>query len=163
MKMRGVLNARSARIYFQRIEEAASDLTPALEAIGENLRHSVDVNFMRQGRFSRAGSIRGGSQKWEKVNKPPKRGTILCRTGALRRSISSGHSATSAWVGTNKEYAAAQNYGMKGDYGQRSDLKTRKVLRRLRIRLPARPFLVIQPEDIQEAKALLLDHLVGGA
>ena len=90
-------------------------------------------------------------------------GLILRETGHLEDSISPRSTNTEAVVGANRDYAAAMQLGFNGSQSvpsyTRSNGSTVKAHSR-QMNIPARPFLAIQPEDIQEAEAILLRHLL---
>lgn len=70
-----------------------------------------------------------------------KRGTwpgqiLQVSAGGLAASVQSGHSATEAWVSSNKPYAAMHQFG--GTTSPRSAFPNREI--------PARPFLPFDPE-----------------
>lgn len=121
-----------------------------MAAISIMLQTSVEDNFAAGGRFDRAGSIFGGTNKWKVTNNP----TPLIKTGmagGLLGTFSHGSNQSAAWVSNNKPYAAAHNYGV--DTAARSDLLTRSTTRAMH--LPARPFMVIQPEDLEDAQEII--------
>lgn len=90
-----------------RLVAAGSNLTPAMRAIVEVLRHNTMQNFADQS---------GPSGKWEPFKNPPKRKTrtnpkLLRDTGRLANSITPAFSADSAQIGTNVIYAAIHQFG----------------------------------------------------
>jgi phage gpG-like protein len=129
------------------LEHRARDLTPVMAALAEGLRTSVVRNFEVGGRYSLVGSLRGGDRSWKPVEGNPH---PLVRSGMLRDSIFSQHTADSATVATGLEYAARHNFGF--EVGARSDLIS--GLRTRAGRTEARPFLVFQDDDMEE----LLDN-----
>lgn len=149
------INSKKARQSMENLVQRAQNLRPAMAAISEALRSSIVRNFEVGGRYDRAGSIMGGSNRWKEVKGNP---TPLLKSGMLRDSVHSSHSSDTATVGTSMEYAAAQNFGI--EVGERASLMTRKVKKAGGI--PARPFMVAQEADIKEAKAEIRAYLMGG-
>ncbi|OGP23544.1 MAG: phage virion morphogenesis protein [Deltaproteobacteria bacterium GWC2_56_8] len=161
-----------------KVSERASDMTPAMRVIGEIAKVSIIKNFEVGGRYSEPGSWRGGSNRWQplalatvlggfrKKAVLTKRGRykkpfmdrlrdgnrkVLIKERHLMGSITSNPTSNSVEVGTNKEYAAIHNFG--GEAGRKSK----------RVTIPARPFLVLQDEDLKEIKETLENHLTGGS
>ena len=102
-------------------------------------------------------------------------GGILMRSGmsgGLMGSVTSSSSSTAAWASTNKAYGAIQNFG---GTTRAHEIKARnaKALRFLSgmqtvfarsvhhpgSKIPARPYMVIQPDDLKTAKKIMLDYL----
>ena len=109
-----------------------------LNEVGEILVSSVQQNFEVYGRFGEKEG-EGGSKKWADVSedyaeykklqgKDP--ANILLYTGQLRSSITYRVEGNTVFVGTNKDYSEYLNDGAG--------------------LMPARPFLVIQPEDVDD-------------
>jgi phage gpG-like protein len=153
-----------------------------MSVIGDIVIGSVDKNFQVGGRYGEVGSWRGGSSNWRALstttllnaigrNKGFTKGgigagrmrarasrtlankKILIESGHLASGAGRGHAtgktvtSDSVTVGTNVEYAAIHNFGGQAGRG-------RKVM------IPARPFLVVQDEDITEMKSVIGDHLL---
>ena len=131
------------------------------------LSDSVQMNFEEGGRMGSPGSIMGGSTRWAITNNPKP----LVRQGmqgGLMGSMQPNWDRSSAWVSTNKPYAAAHNYGHTygaRNYGARSSLATKETLRPHSFggyTLPARTFMVVQEEDIEAIKEVITKYLLGG-
>lgn len=160
-----------------KVSERSTDMAPAMRTIGGIAKTSIVKNFVAGGRYSEPGSWRGGSNRWQplaiatvfggfrKRDVLSKRGRykktfmdrlrggnrkILIKEGLLMGSVTFEATSTSVEVGTNKEYAAIHNFG--GEAGRKSS----------RVKIPARPFLVLQEEDLKEVKETLEKHLTGG-
>lgn len=113
------------------------NLTPAMRIIGETVRSSAVKNFEAGGR----------PEKWAPSKK--KRGKTLIRTGALMKSIAWRAYPDRVEVGTNLPQAALhQSGGLAG--------------KRKKIKLPARPFLMVQAEDWPIIEKAVTDYLTGG-
>lgn len=127
------------------LERAGRDLTPAFKDIGEHL-----VNTTRE-RFD-TGTGPDGT-RWEK-NSPltlaRKKGArpLIGETGLLSTEISREVRPTLVRVGSNKPYAAMQQFG-----GKKSQFP------HLWGDIPARPFVGVSPADEEEILAIVLDHL----
>jgi phage gpG-like protein len=172
---------RRVRILLQGIQAQAADLSPAMAHISHKLQNSVQANFTTGGRFLRAGSIMGGDNRWEK--KRDRSPCHLTRSGHLKNSIMPEHTETEASASTNVEYAAIHNFG--GTRYAHSELFTRNRSGRGSLKahpnlnpfsggtkaghgqtykessVPARPYMVIQQLDIEDAKTILVHHVLG--
>jgi phage gpG-like protein len=100
----------------------------------------------------RAGLSKKSFTKFGTLRKPARRKLegrkILIQSARLRNSISSKVSGTSVAVGTNVIYARVHQLGgTKGTTGK------------LKVNIPARPFLGINAEDQAEIKRMLERHV----
>ncbi|MEI8389567.1 MAG: phage virion morphogenesis protein [bacterium] len=109
------------------------NLRPLMKNIAGIMMDSVEENFEKEGR----------PEKWQElsevtIKQRKKKGyypcTILTMRGELAVSITSKYDDNSAIVGTNKAYAAIQQFG--GNAG-----KNKKV------KIPARPFLMLGEKE----------------
>ena len=169
----------------RRAQDKLQDMTDINRYITEVLMSSITENFLQEGRYSRKGSIKGGSKKWkdlspvtkaarEKIKKYP--GAILRVSGDLFSSIHPEYSAHFAAVGTNLPYAKTMNFGAKkGEFGKKLVevkahkkvinghevwVKAHKKMQELPWgNIPARAFMVIQEEDLDEIGMHILDEL----
>lgn len=172
---------------FEKLTQRSSDLTPVTRVIGEIIKTSVIKNFEVGGRYSEPNSWRGGSNRWQPLSaatllagvrkkkhltktRVVKGGIVkgggyrksfvsllmssnrkvLIKEGHLMDSINYQASNTGVEVGTNRVYAAIHQFG--GPAGRKNK----------RVKIPARPFLVIQDEDMTEIKRVLERHLSEG-
>lgn len=161
----------------KRLSEKVSDMTPAMQVIGQIVRTSVIRNFEEGGRYSGARSWRGGAKKWEPLSistifagrkiwfVTKKRGRYtrgkhgaearlkgrmtLVDTARLRNSINAHAEPGRVEVGTNVKYAAIHQFGGRAGRGHKAQI-------------PARPFLVVQDTDIVEIKKVIENHLMKG-
>lgn len=139
-------------------------------AIAETMRTAVLKNFETEG--SRIGkpwqrlSHQTIKQREKKGYWP---GKILQQRGQLKRSIISSYGEDYAQVSTNLIYAAIQNYG---GVIHRSSLKTflRKKIsgkdikkpgsnKMSSIKIPARPFMQLNDQDIEKIKQKIVNAL----
>lgn len=157
----------------RRIIERGGNLTPALDACGEIMLTSVDKNFEAEGRFSTVGDVRGGSTRWKDLadatkldriggsraftkrgdlRKKAKRKLsglkILQRSGKLAASFSKRTYGNTCEVGSNRVYAAIHHFGGNAGRGRK-------------VKIPARPILVVQDED-EENMLYTLDRYITG-
>ncbi len=141
----------------EKLAAANADFTPLMREVAGLLFDAVEENFAQQGR-----------PRWQplKASTVAKRGSsqpILQVSGQLAASLSQDHDATSAVVGTNKEYAATHQFGAaKGSFAQ----KPTKSGASINIPwgdIPARPFLALTEEDHAQLVELAIDYERGAA
>lgn len=158
----------------RRIADRGGSLSAPLNSCGEVLLASIDKNFEAEGRYSSPGDIRGGSSRWKPLAASTrlqriggsraftKKGglrknaqrklegmKILQRSqGGLASSFTKQVSGNTLTVGSNKTYAAIHHYGGLAGRGRR-------------VTIPARPFLVVQDEDIEDMLDITEKHLGG--
>ncbi len=122
---------------------------PAMEIIGETLSASVRRNFEKGGR----------PESWEALSpvtlalKDGQGSTLVGRGGAASGLLGSIHyqaEDSAVYVGTDKIYAATHQFGRDGGGWGGADS-------------PARPFLMIQNEDVPEMVEALKDYIMTGA
>ena len=156
MEIKMKIDDRQINELLRRLRRKMGDLTPVMEEIGELIVSSVQENFNRGGRYSEPGSWRGGNKKWKELAPSTIRererqgywpGQILVRTGDLKESITYDAGKDYVIVGTwDIDYAAIHQFG--GKAGRKHAAK-----------IPARPFLVVQDEDLEEIKEIILDYI----
>lgn len=134
------------------VEERQRDFRPLLNRIGQIMTASTDQNFIDQGR----------PDAWQPLSpvtlarrrsgpNPNMSDQILRDTGRLMNSLSSPSSADaileltpdSLRFGTNVEYASVHQFG----WPERN--------------IPARPFMLLQQEDLEDIAAELLEWIAG--
>jgi phage virion morphogenesis protein len=140
---------------FKKLAKGGASLSAPLSACGEILLSSVEENFQQEGRFSSAGSWRGGGTRWPDLSPATKEarakqgkwpGKKLQVSGQLAASISKNVKGNEVTVGTNKAYAAIHQFGGQAGRGRK-------------VKIPARPFLVVQDEDVEEMMDVLGKHV----
>lgn len=114
-------NARQIAAILDRLANATQDRTPLMRSIAGTMESAVLQNFEV-----------GGRPKW--LGLKYRQGTPLVDTENLMNSITSYYDNDSAEVGTNEPYAAIHQFGGKAGRGRKVDI-------------PARPFLVLTPQD----------------
>ena len=160
------VRAEEAAARLRGVESRGENLAPVLRAFGQYLLGSIERNFAAGGRptaweplklatkvawhtrrsswWSKGGGMTAkGRAAWE-GRKP------LTDTGRLRRSIQVAEvTPRSVTIGTNLVYAAIHQFGGLAGRGRK-------------VRIPARPYLVFQEEDVRRAEEMLLAYLAGG-
>jgi phage gpG-like protein len=160
------------------LQKRVDNAGPAFAAIAQVMASSVEKNFEVQGRYSEPGSWKGGNSKWKALspwtlfsaiggNRGYTKGgvtsgrlrtraqrklaskKILQDSGQLAASITPHSNRSSAVLSTNKVYAAIQNFGGQAGRGKK-------------VTIPARPYMVIQDEDIQDAIWIIEGFLLKG-
>jgi phage virion morphogenesis protein len=128
---------------FDKLISKTSDLSPCMRNIAMIMKETVLENFDRGGR----------PQSWVPSRRVREEGgqTLILKgmSGGLMGSITSKSDKTAAIVGTNKDYAELHQFG--GRILNSAGEKAAKV--------PARPFLVIPDEELQEIMDTILDYL----
>lgn len=165
----------------RRLDERMTNMTPFFQEVGEIIRTSVVKNFEEGGRYRSPGDWRGGSRKWRPLSSVTlfgqteglggkrrkgggffkksgglsKRGErrlggkkILIDSGALLNSINWQADRQGVEIGTNRVYAAIHQFGGKAGRGHK-------------VTIPARPYLVVQEEDLDQINDVLEDYLLG--
>lgn len=132
---------------FRRVGRLATDLKQTekpLKAAGVLILGSIEKNFQAGGRPAR----------WQKLapNTKRRRGKkssakILVDTGRLKNSHSMKLTTAGVLVGTNVVYAKRHHFGYPGGSG------------RGRSKTPARPFLMLQEEDIDNIGKIFKRHI----
>ncbi len=129
-------------------------------ALAETVRESTLERF-RQGRDP-------DGKRWKtSIRAAEEGGKTLIRSSQLRNSIHSQSDASGFAVGTNVKYAATHQFG---ESGRMVRARRKKVLRfrldgrwiskkQVRIQIPARPFLGLSDEDMQELKDTVEDFI----
>ena len=148
-----------------------ADLTPAMKEVGEIVKTSVTKNFEV-----------GGRPPWQKSKRAIKQGgQTLVDTGKLKNSQTYRAFNDRVEIGTHKPYAAVHQFGFSGTVSQHVKQHTRKVHsrnvykkgkktasgittvkahgRNMRMNLPARPFLVVQDEDMTQIKKAIEEYI----
>jgi len=137
---------------------SALDKKKINEALGEAMRTSTLTRF----KLSKSPS----GKRWAtSIRAQQEGGKTLIKTAVLRNSIQAESDASGFAVGTNVKYAATHQYGDKGRTIMASRAKALKFKigdrwvskKKVRITIPARPFLGLSDDDMQEIKATVED------
>lgn len=116
-----VNNAQQVGAILDKLANAAQDRAPLMRSIASTMESAVLQNFDV-----------GGRPKW--LGLKYRQGTPLVDTENLMDSITSYYDNDGAEIGTNEPYAAIHQFGGKAGRGRKVDI-------------PARPFLVLTPQD----------------
>lgn len=116
-----VNNAQQVGAILDKLANVAQDRAPLMRSIAGTMESAVLQNFDV-----------GGRPKW--LGLKYRQGTPLVDTENLMNSITSYYDNDNAEVGTNEPYAAIHQFGGKAGRGRKVDI-------------PARPFLVLTPQD----------------
>ena len=170
------IDDKNSKIVIEGIQNSAKNMSNPMRKIANMLENSIKENFDVGGRYSSPGSIMGGDKQWLAPKYPVSKGKTLDRSGMLKNSIQGEGSKTEATVSTGIVYGAIQNYGGKtkphkivGKHSPKKKLKfttsTGSILFRSSVNHPgskidARPFMVIQQEDIDIAKEMISNHIL---
>jgi phage virion morphogenesis protein len=125
------------------------NLSGPMAILGETILTSIQENFESGGRPTRWEPL-APSTIVERERKGKWPGRILVRTGVsggLLGSISYEAFPRKAVVSANKIYAAIHHFGGKAGRGGKTDI-------------PARPYMMIQDEDMDEMQAALKNYIL---
>lgn len=150
----------------EKLRAKAINTKPLMLQIAEDMKTKVDMRFRHS---KNANGVMWDPLKESTVSKRRKGSSKpLIDTGELRSSINSKATDNVAIVGTNKEYAAMQNFGAKkGDLGSKLvDETVREHQRRRRVEspwgnVPARRFIGFSKNQVKHYAALINKHLKG--
>ena len=125
MQIKFTINDLAVRNKLTSLAAQGHNLRPLMQDIGEEARRIVEKNFEAGGRPG----------QWEPSARSKRDGgKPLTDKGTLRRSITVAADNTSVRVGTNVKYARIHQLGGNAGRGQK-------------VRIPARPYLVIPAAD----------------
>ena len=134
-----------------RLQQLALDsrrVEPPLKAAGQVAVHSIQMNFQAQGRPQKWTPLAPRTLARRRRGKGRGGPRILIDTARLKNSINAKLvSGPGVAVGTNVIYARRQHSGYPGGKG-RGLSKT-----------PARPFMLLQPEDIESIDRIFVRHI----
>ena len=119
---------------------------PAMRIIGETVAASIQRNFETGGRPT------GWQPLSEATRAVKKGGSILVAKGFAGGLLGSIHAEPEehvVYVGTDKVYGAIHQFGGQAGRGRK-------------VTIPARPFLMVQDEDVEEIVELLGDYILTG-
>lgn len=149
----------------ERVAQSAAFPAPLMRKLAGIMHDEVEENFAQEGR-----------PKWLGLKPPvnPRRvgGKILQDSGQLAASIEQGSDNNSAWVGTNKKYAAIHQLGGRT---RPHVIKPRnkkalafggRIVKKVNhpgSKIPARPFLLITPGGEQRILETVSEYLKNAA
>ena len=128
-----------------RLAKRVSDLEPAMRKIAGIMHDAVEQNFEEEGKPKWKVLASSTIRQREKKGHWP--GKILQAGGEMAASIEQGSDNESAWVGTNKRYAAIQHFGGKAGRGRT-------------VEIPERAFMQLKQEALKEITETLDNYLI---
>ncbi|MEG1931295.1 MAG: phage virion morphogenesis protein [Anaerovorax sp.] len=137
------------------------DFKSVSNALAEVARTSTMDRFKQQ--------VDPNEKKWPESTRVKEiGGRTLTDTGGLRKSIRSKVSNTGFALGTNLKYAATHQFGDQGRVIQAKNKKSLRfriggkwvVKKKVIVNIPARPYLGINGEDIEEMVGTIEDYLL---
>jgi phage virion morphogenesis protein len=133
-----------------RVSKLMSDLKHVeapLKAAGAYMVGSIEKNFRAQGRPQKWKKLAASTRGRRRRGRGRGRAQILIDTARLKNSI--GYRLVSAGVeiGTNVRYAARQHFGYPKGTGRGHNST------------PARPFVMVQTEDVKEVGEIFKRHV----
>jgi len=138
------IDDREVKNALNNLKKKVKDMTPVMRKIAGIMHNAVEENFENEGR-----------PRWKPLSPRTilarqKRGywpgKVLQMRGELASSISSKYDDKSAVVGTNKKYAAIHQFGGKAG-------------RKNKVDIPARPFLKLEKDDLEEIKRKIIEYI----
>ncbi len=159
-------------MYDIRLEGDTRAMLRRIRSFSEIDRRSINAALAQGVRESTLERFRQGKGPDGRRWKSSKRailegGKTLVKTAQLRNSIHARSDASGFAVGTNAKHAATHQFG---EPGRIIRARRKKVLRfqyngkwvskkQVRVKIPARPFLGLSDEDMQEMKATVEDFI----
>lgn len=125
-------NAERIAGILQKLSQATKKRTPLMRRIAGTMEAGVLQNFEV-----------GGRPPWQGLKY--REGNPLVDTENLMNSITSEYDNNQAMVGTNEPYAAIHQFGGKAG-------------RNKKVEIPARPFLLLTPEEEEDILADIQDY-----
>ncbi|MBF0401965.1 MAG: phage virion morphogenesis protein [Magnetococcales bacterium] len=123
------------------------DMSTPFQEIATVMQYAVEENFLQEGRPSWVPLAEATIAEREKKH-PGSTMKILQDSGRLATSITSASDAFSAQISTDTIYAAIHNFGGPAGRGRS-------------VTIPARPFMVLLDDDLEEIIDILERHLAG--
>ena len=153
------INTRALQTSLDELEDRLKNRRPLMANLGRILANAVDDNFAANGRPG-----------WRPLKYPRLRGGsgILQDSGRLRNSMTTHTDNRAAIVGTNVPYAAIHHFGCqtrpriirpKNGKALAFGGRVYKKVSHPGSKIPARPFMTLQPEDEQALAEAVADYL----
>lgn len=150
------VESKNAEAALSGIQARLKDLSPAMKVIAGIMESSVRKNFYSGGR----------PKKWPaSIRVKAEGGRTLIKTGSLASSIKSQAFPDAVEVGTSLIYGAIHQFGGVIRAKRKPYLKfkiARRWISRKSVSIPARPYLMVQDEDLQEIRGILAGYLSRG-
>lgn len=161
-------------MYSIRLEGDTRAMLRKIQSFSELDRRSINAALAEAVRTSTLERFQQGKgpdgKRWRSsIRADREGGRTLVQTAQLRNSIHSRSDASGFAVGTNVRHAATHQFG---EPGRTIRARRKKALRfqvngrwiskkQVRVTIPARPFLGLSDEDMQELKATV-EEFIGG-
>lgn len=154
------------RQLMERLSRRITDLDTPMKLAAEHMKYSIDENF----------AVGGRPVPWIPSKRAMRQsGQTLVNKRLLQESITYTSSDGTVVIGTNVKYARIHQFGwvIPGGIilprngkalrwiGPDGKPVFRRKVNRPAITMPARPFLVVQDEDVTEIKMIIKDYLIG--
>lgn len=133
------------------------DLSAPLNKCGEIVLSSVEQNFQTEGRYATAGSWHGGTERWQDLAPRTKEARakkgkwpgkkLQMSQGGLAASFDKKVTGNNLEIGSNKAYAGIHQFGGQAGRGRK-------------VKIPARPMLVVQDDDVEDMMDALGKHMM---
>lgn len=147
------------RALLDKLQAKVGNLSPVMRNVSHIMRRAVEKQFASGGRArSITGSAGGGTYmttgKWPISGRAKKSlGQTLIATAQMATGVEPGSNALSAWVTSNR--------GRGGIISATHQFGTNRAGRKHNIKIPARPFLALGEDDMQEIKEAIEGYLTG--
>ena len=177
MTIKVTINDKQVKGLFKVLQDNAQSLRPALIRIGGMLEDASETAFDLQG----PGWKKLKPSTLRKRKKQGKTGSILKVSGILKNSVSSQIKGTSVFIGAGgpaKKYARIQQEGGtinhpggtkyaiigkgKAVFLPNKATKFTGITKPHKIKIPARPYLIIGKKEIKKSILILKKHLLRG-
>lgn len=146
-----------------RLQKRLGDMTSAMDEIGGAVKLSVKRNFEEQGR----------PQRWKSSRRAQRSGGVtLSDTGRLRSSFTHRPESHQVTIGTNVRYAAILHFGGRtparrivarnGKALNIPGIGLRRAVNHPGSNIPARPFLMLQEQDVATIGKIVDRYLTNG-
>lgn len=176
------IDTRQLESLFDRLAKATAKPAPLMRQVADIMLEAVEDNFAQEGRphwqglkpgslLSRAGALtKTGNVSNARFEKHVRNAKILQASGRLAGSIVQSSDNTTASVGSNVKYAAIHQFGgqtkphlivarNKKALAWATGRGPVKSVQHPGSKIPARPFLMLSPEDESEIEFTVSDYL----
>jgi len=159
MKFSLTYNDRELQRYLKKMLKKTDNLSPFMRETGAIVATSVKKNFEVGGRYSAVGRLRGGSKKWQPLSvatlfSGPKK-KIVGKRGRFKKSFQKRLGNRKTLFGQGRLFGSIKFQAKKNEVRIGPDNLPYSAIhqfggkagRGLKVKIPARPYLVIQNED----------------
>lgn len=120
------IDGKAALAGLERYAHSLRDMTPLARSISTAFGSITDENFSLEGRPKWLGLKPSTIRQREKQGSWP--GMILQVSGQLAASYTPGYDSNSAWIGSNKKYAAIHHSGGQAGRGLKTKIEARPAI-----------------------------------